>query len=212
MAEQKVKNLNLILKADVQGSLEALVKELDKLENIEVPIRILLKGVGGISESDILLADASQAIVIGFRVAPEDRAVTLAEEKKIDIRRYDIIYQVTDEVKKAVEGMLVPEIKEVHLGRAVVRETFKISKVGTVAGCFVTQGTIERSAKARVIREGREIYKGAIEALKRFKDDVKEVAQNFECGIKVTNFDDLKIDDVVEAYRIDIIRRTLPTK
>ena len=160
MAEQKVKNLNLILKADVQGSLEALVKELEKLENAEVPIRILLKGVGGISESDILLADASQAIVIGFRVAPEDRAVTLADEKKIDIRRYDIIYQVTDEIKKAVEGMLVPEIKEVHLGRAVVRQMFKISKVGTVAGCFVTQGVIERSAKARLIREGREIYKG----------------------------------------------------
>ena len=160
MAEQKIKNLNLILKADVQGSLEALVKELDKLENAEVPIRILLKGVGGISESDILLADASQAIVIGFRVAPEDRAVSLADEKKIDIRRYDIIYQVTDEIKKAIENQLVPEYKEVHLGRAVVRQMFKISKVGTVAGCFVTQGVIERSAKARLIREGREIYKG----------------------------------------------------
>jgi translation initiation factor IF-2 len=209
MAEQKVKNLNLILKADVQGSLEALVKELEKLENPEVPIRILLKGVGGISESDILLADASQAIVIGFRVAPEDRAVTAAEEKKIDIRRYDIIYQVTDEVKKAIEGMLVPEIKEVHLGRAVVRQTFKISKVGTVAGCFVTQGVIERSAKARLIREGREIYKGSIEALKRFKDDSKEVREGFECGIKITNFDDLKTDDVIEAYRVDVIRRTL---
>ncbi|MBV8556507.1 MAG: translation initiation factor IF-2 [Planctomycetaceae bacterium] len=209
MAEQKVKSLNLILKADVQGSLEALSKELEKLENAEVPIRILLKGVGGISESDILLADASQAIVIGFRVAPEDRAVALADEKKIDIRRYDIIYQVTDEIKKAIEGMLVPEIKEVHLGRAVVRQTFKISKVGTVAGCFVTQGTIERSAKARLIREGREIYKGAIDALKRFKDDVKEVREGFECGIKIANFDDLKIDDVIEAYRIDVIRRTL---
>ena len=144
MAEQKVKSLNLILKADVQGSLEALTKELEKLENAEVPIRILLKGVGGISESDVLLADASQAIVIGFRVVPEDRAAALAEEKKIDIRRYDIIYQVTDEIRKAVEGMLVPEIKEVHLGRAVVRQTFRISKVGTVAGCFVTQGIIER--------------------------------------------------------------------
>ena len=128
---------------------------------------------------------------------------------KIDIRRYDIIYQVTEEIKKAIEGMLVPEIKEVHLGRAVVRQTFKISKVGTVAGCFVTQGTIERSAKARLIREGREIYKGAIEALKRFKDDVKEVREGFECGIKIANFDDLKIDDVIEAYRIDVIRRTL---
>ena len=209
MAEQKVKTLNLILKADVQGSLEALVKELEKLENPEVPIRVLLKGVGGISESDILLADASQAIVIGFRVAPEDRAVSLADEKKIDIRRYDIIYQVTDEIKKAVEGMLVPEIKEVHLGRAVVRQCFKISKVGTVAGCFVTQGVIERSAKARLIREGREIYKGAIEALKRFKDDAKEVREGFECGIKITNFDDMKTDDVIEAYRIDVIRRTL---
>jgi translation initiation factor IF-2 len=209
MAEQKVKSLNLILKADVQGSLEALIKELEKLENDEVPIRILHKAVGGISESDILLADASQAIVIGFRVAPEDRAVSLADEKKIEIRRYDIIYQVTDEIKKAIEGMLVPEIKEVHLGRAVVRQTFRISKVGTVAGCFVTQGAIERSAKARIIRDGREIYKGSIDALKRFKDDVREVAQNFECGIKVSNFDDLKVDDVIEAYRVDVIRRTL---
>jgi translation initiation factor IF-2 len=209
MAEQKVKSLNLILKADVQGSLEALIKELEKLENAEVPIRILLKGVGGITESDILLADASQAIIIGFRVAPEDRAVTLADEKKIEIRRYDIIYQVTDEIKKAVEGMLIPEIKEVHLGRAVIRQIFKISKVGTVAGCFVTQGVIERSAKARLIREGREIYKGAIEALKRFKDDVREVREGFECGIKIANFDDLKIDDVIEAYRVDVIRRTL---
>ena len=209
MAEQKVKSLNLILKADVQGSIEALTKELEKLENDEVPIRVLLKGVGGITESDIVLADASQAIVIGFRVAPEDRAVSMADEKKIEIRRYDIIYQVTDDIKKAVEGMLVPEVKEVHLGRAVVRQVFKISKVGAVAGCFVTQGTIERSAKVRLIREGREVYKGSIEALKRFKDDVKEVPQNFECGIKIGNFDDIKAGDVIEAYRIDIIRRTL---
>jgi translation initiation factor IF-2 len=209
MAEQKLKSLNLIIKADVQGSIEALTKELEKLTNDEVPIRILLKGVGGISESDIVLADASQAIVIGFRVAPEDRAITMADEKDIEIRRYDIIYQVTDDIKKAVEGMLVPEVKEVHLGRAVVRDVFKISKVGHVAGCFVTQGTIERAAKVRLIREGREIYKGAIEALKRFKDDVKEVPQNFECGIKITNFDDVKPDDVIEAYRVDVIRRTL---
>lgn len=209
VAERKLKSLNLILKADVQGSLEALAKELAKLENPEVPIRVLLKGVGGISESDILLADASEAIVIGFRVAPEDRAVTLAEEKKIDIRRYDIIYQVTDEVKKAVEGMLVPEIKEVHIGRANVRQCFRISKVGTVAGCIVTQGIIERGAKARIIREAREIYKGTIEAVKRFKDDVKEVREGFECGIKIANFDDIKVDDTIEAYRVEVIRRTL---
>lgn len=209
MAEQKVKSLNLIVKADVQGSIEAIVKELEKLENAEVPIRILLKAVGGISESDIILADASQAIVIGYRVAPEDRAITMADEKNIEIRRYDIIYQVTDDVKKAVEGMLVPEIKEVHLGRAVVRLVYKISKVGSVAGCFVTQGVIERGSKVRLIRDGREIYKGAIDALKRFKDDVKEVPQNFECGIKITNFEDVKTDDVIEAYRVDVIRRTL---
>src|SRR5207244_8262326 len=150
-----------------------------------------------------------QAIVIGFRVAPEDRASAMADEEKIEIRRYDIIYQVTDDIRKAVEGMLIPEVREVHLGRAVVRLVFKISKVGAVAGCFVTQGTIERAAKVRLIREGREIYKGSIEALKRFKDDVKEVPQNFECGIKITNYDDLKIDDTIEAYRIDEIRRTL---
>jgi translation initiation factor IF-2 len=197
------------LKADVQGSIEALTKELEKLTNEEVPIRVLYKGVGGITESDIVLADASQAIVIGFRVAPEDRAIVLAEEKDIEIRRYDIIYQVTDDIKKAVEGMLIPEIREVHLGRAVVRAVFKISKVGAVAGCFVTQGTIERAAKVRLIREGREVYKGAIEALKRFKDDVKEVPQNFECGIKIGHFDDVKVDDVIEAYRVDVIRRTL---
>ncbi len=209
MAERKVKSLNLIIKADVQGSIEAIVKELDKLENPEVPIRILLRGVGGITESDVILADASQAIILGYRVAPEGRAITAADEKDIEIRRYDIIYQVTDDVKKAVEGMLVPEIKEVHLGRAVVRQVFRISKIGVVAGCFVTQGTIERSAKVRLIREGREIYKGAVDALKRFKEDVKEVPQNFECGIRITNFDDVKVDDVIEAYRVDVIRRTL---
>jgi translation initiation factor IF-2 len=209
MAERKVKSLNLIIKADVQGSIEAIVKEMEKLENPEVPIRILLRAVGGITESDVILADASQAIIIGYRVAPEDRAITMADEKDIEIRRYDIIYQVTDDVKKAVEGMLVPEIKEVHLGRAVVRQVFRISKIGVVAGCFVTQGVIERSSKVRLIREGREIYKGAVDALKRFKEDVKEVPQNFECGIRITNFDDVKPDDVIEAYRVDVIRRTL---
>ena len=135
--------------------------------------------------------------------------MTLAEEKKIDIRRYDIIYQVTDEVKKAVEGMLVPEIKEVHIGRANVRQVFKISKVGSVAGCIVTQGIIERGAKARIIREAREIYKGTIEAVKRFKDDVKEVREGFECGMKITGFDDIKVGDVIEAFKIETRQRTL---
>ena len=209
MKEQRVRSLNIILKADVQGSLEALTKELEKLENAEIPIRILHRAVGGITESDIQLADASQAIVIGFRVAPEDRAISMADDKNIDIRRYDIIYQVTDEVKKAIEGMLVPEIKVVHLGRAAVRQVFKISKIGTVAGCFVTSGTIERTAKVRLVREGREIYKGSLEALKRFKDDVREVREGFECGIRIANYDDVKVDDIIEAFKIEEIRRTL---
>jgi translation initiation factor IF-2 len=207
--QKKVKSLNLILKADVQGSLEALVKELDKLENDEVPIRILQRGVGGITESDVILAVASQAIIVGFRVAPDDRALSMAEDKQIDIRRYDIIYQVTDEVKKAIEGMLVPEIKETHTGRAVVRQTFKISRVGTVAGCIVTSGTIERSYKIRLIREGREIYKGSLDTLKRVKDDVREVREGYECGIKIANYDDVKVDDVIDAYKVEVIRRTL---
>jgi translation initiation factor IF-2 len=209
MTEQKVKSLNLILKADVQGSIEAITKELEKLKNDEVPIRVLHRAVGGISESDVTLAEASDAIIIGFRVAPEDRAMSLADEKKIDVRRYDIIYQVTDEIKKAVEGLLVPEVKEVVLGIANVRQVFKISKVGAVAGCFVTRGTLERGAKARVFRDGVEIYKSSIDVLKRFKDDVKEVREGYDCGVKISNFDDIKVGDNIEAFRIEVIRRTL---
>ena len=209
MSEQKVKSLNLILKADVQGSIEAITKELEKLKNDEVPIRILHKAVGGISESDVSLAEASDAIIIGFRVAPEDRAVSMAEDKQIDVRRYDIIYQVTDEIKKAVEGLLVPEVKEVALGAANVRQVFKISKVGPVAGCFVTRGILERGAKARVFRDGVEIYKSSIDVLKRFKDDVKEVREGYDCGVKIANFDDIKVGDNIEAFRIEVIRRTL---
>ena len=155
------------------------------------------------------LEQGQEALRLEERLAARDCDSVARLANGIEQRRYDIIYQVTDDIKKAVEGLLVPEIKEVHLGRAVVRQVFRISKVGSVAGCFVTQGVIERSSKVRLIREGREIYKGSIEALKRFKDDVKEVPQNFECGIKITNFDDLKTDDVIEAYRVDEIRRTL---
>ena len=209
MAEQKVNYLNLIIKTDVQGSLEAIVKELEKLKNDEVPIRILHKAVGGIVDSDIMLAEASDAIVVGFRVAPEDRALSLADEKKIDIRRYDIIYQVTDEIKKAVEGLLIPETKETILGAAVVRQVFKITKVGTVAGCYVTRGVVERGAKVRLYRDQTEIYKGAIDSLKRHRDEVKEVREGFECGIKITNYDDIKVDDVIEIFKLEVIRRTL---
>ncbi len=209
VSDQKVKTLNLILKADVQGSMEALLKELDKLANDEVPIKVLHKGVGGITESDILLADASEAIVIGFRAVPEDRALSLAEEKEIEIRHYDIIYQVTDEIKQAVEGMLTPEVRETHLGRASIRQVFRISKVGNVAGCIVLKGNIERTAKVRLIRDGTVIYKGEIEQLKRYKDDAKDVREGQECGIKIGNYNDVKEGDTIEAFREEIIKRTL---
>jgi translation initiation factor IF-2 len=209
MTQQKVESFNIILKADVQGSLEALSKEISKLENPEIPIKVLHKAVGGISESDVILADASRAVIVGFRVAPDDRAISLAEAKEVEIRRYDIIYQIIDEIKRAMEDRLAPEKKEVHLGRAAVRQVFRITKVGAVAGCFVTSGIIERNSRVRLIREGREIFNGAIDALKRFKDDVRDVREGFECGIKIANYDDVKVDDIIEAYRVDVIRRTL---
>jgi len=165
---------------------------------------------------DVLLADASDAVVIGFHVVPDDRAQSLAETDGVEIRRYEIIYQVVDDIRKALEGLLEPEKKEVQLGRAVVREAFKVSRVGTVAGCYVTQGLVERSAKVRLIRDGRVIYpepgssrEASIESLKRFKDDAREVREGLECGIKIAGYDDIKVGDVIEGYRIEEVKRTL---
>jgi translation initiation factor IF-2 len=207
MAEQKVKSLNLILKADVQGSLEALTKELEKLENAEVPIRILLKAVGGITESDILLADASRRSSSASGSPRKDRAVAWPTRRRsTSALRHHLPGHRRDQEGR--RGDARPEIKEVHLGRAVVRQTSDLQ--GRRRRRLLRHpGDDRASAKARVIREGREIYKGRVDALKRFKDDVKEVREGFECGIKVSNFDDLKTDDVIEAYRIDVIRRTL---
>ena len=214
--QAKIVELKVILKAEARGSIEAIRKELEKLYHEEVRVRILHAAIGGITESDVQLALASpqDTLILGFNVVPDDRALALADERGISIRQYDIIYKLTEDVRAALEGKLKPREEVIHLGRAVVRETFKISRVGTIAGCYVTQGVIERSAKVRVIRAGAVIYPPAersvgLESLKRFKEDVREVREGFECGIKVAGYDDIKVDDVIEAYRVEQVQRTL---
>jgi translation initiation factor IF-2 len=216
LSEAKVPELKVILKADFRGSIEAIKKELEKLKHDEVRINVLHTAIGGITESDVQLALTSpqDTIIVGFNVVPDDRAKALAEDRGVQIREYDIIYNLTDDIRQALEGKLKPHEQVVHLGRAVVRETFKISRVGTVAGCFVTQGTIERSAKVRIIRQGVIVYPPAdrtagLDSLKRFKDDVREVREGYDCGLKIAGYDDIKVDDVIEAYRIEQVQRTL---
>jgi translation initiation factor IF-2 len=216
ISHAKIAELKIILKADFRGSIEAIRKELEKLHHEEVRVRVLHAAIGGINESDVQLALASprDTIIVGFNVVPDDRALALAEERGVQIRQYNIIYQLTDDIRAALEGKLKPREEIVHLGRAVVRETFKISRVGTIAGCYVTQGVIERSAKVRVIRGGVVVYPPpdrtvGLESLKRFKEDVREVREGFECGLKIAGYDDVKVDDVIEAYRIEQVQRTL---
>ncbi|MCS7047448.1 MAG: translation initiation factor IF-2, partial [Gemmataceae bacterium] len=216
LSETKVAELKLIIKADFRGSIEAIKKELEKFNHAEVKLRVLHAAVGAITESDVDLALTSpqDTIIVGFNVVPDDSALALAEAKGVQIRQYDIIYKLTDDIKAALEGKLKPKEEIIHLGRAVVRKTFKISKVGTVAGCFVTQGVIERSAKVRLIREGVVVYPPAdrtasLESLKRVKDDVREVREGFECGLKIAGYDDVKVGDVIEAYRVEQVHRTL---
>ena len=201
--------LNLILRADVRGSIEAIQKELTKLEHPEVQIKILQATVGGVTEADVHLADASDAIIIGFNVVPDEGARSLAEQKGVQIRRYDIIYQVTNDLKAALEGMLKPEHRDVELGRALVQRTFTISRVGTIAGCRVLAGVIERNCRMRVIRENRVIGEYSLESLKREKNDAREVREGFECGIKLGGFNDLKEGDILEAYKVEEVARTL---
>jgi translation initiation factor IF-2 len=215
-AKVKITELKVILKAEARGSVEAIKKELEKLVHEEVRCKVLHAGIGAITESDVTLALTSPAdtLVIGFNVTADDAALRLAEARGISLREYQIIYNLVDDVKAALEGRLKPIEEVVHLGRAIIRETFKVSKVGTIAGCYVTSGVIERSARVRVIRGGTVIFPPAertagLDSLKRFKDDAKEVREGFECGMKITGFDDVKVDDVIEAYRIDIKQRTL---
>lgn len=201
IAEGKIKELKLVVKGDVAGSVEALTETLGKLSTQEVRVNIIHQGVGAINEGDVLLAAASQAIVIGFHVRPDARAREIGAKEKVDVRLYTVIYEVEKEIRSALEGLLEPEIKEEVSGTVEIRELFRVPKIGQVVGCYVRSGTIKRGDKVRVIRDGVVVYQSAISSLKRFKDDVREVASGFECGIKVENYDDLKVGDTLETYQ-----------
>ncbi len=203
------KELNIILKGDVDGSVEALTDSFQKLSTQEIQVNIIHRGVGAITESDVLLATASEAIIIGFNVRPTGNARAIADKEEIDIRMYSIIYDAINELKDAMEGMLSPEFKEEITGNAEVRETFKISKIGTIAGCMVTTGKIFKNSGIRVIRDGVVVHSGLLASLKRFKDDVKEVGKGFDCGIQIKNYNDLQIEDVIEAFQEVEVRKKL---
>jgi translation initiation factor IF-2 len=209
MAEGEVQSLSLIIKADVQGSYEALAQSLQKLSTNEVRVNILHSGVGGISESDINLAIASKAIVIGFNTRSDAAARKLAESEGVDIRYYSIIYDAVDEVKAALSGMLSPEKREQIIGTVEIRQVINVSKVGNIAGCMVTDGVIRRSAHFRLIRDNVVMHSGELDSLRRFKDDVKEVKQGYECGLMMKNFNDIREGDVLEAFEIVEVARTL---
>ena len=192
--------MNIIVKADVDGSIQALSDSFLKLTTDQIQVNVIHKGVGQITDSDVLLASASNAIIIGFQVRPSVSARKLAEKESIDIRMYSVIYDAINAVKDALEGMHEPELVEEIIGNVEVREVFKIPKVGTVAGSYVSDGKIERNSEIRLIRDGIVIYTGKLSSLKRFKEDVKEVLKNYECGLNIENFNDIKVGDVVEAF------------
>jgi translation initiation factor IF-2 len=205
----EVKELQVVIKADVQGSVEVLKDSLTKIASEKVKLNVLHSGVGAISTNDVLLASASKAIIVGFNVRPERSAVELAEKEQVDIRLHTVIYEVIDEMSKAMSGLLEPTFKEVQRGRAEVRETFKIPKIGTIAGCHVVEGVIPRSAGIRLLRDNRVIFEGKISSLKRFKDDASEVRSGFDCGIGIERFQDVKPGDVIEAFGREEVAPTL---
>jgi len=207
--EGQVKELSIIIKADVQGSVEAVRQALEQIGTEEVRVNVIHGGVGAITETDIMLASASNAIVIGFNVRPDVNARKAVETEKVDIRLYRVIYDAIEDIKAAMSGLLDPEYKEVVIGRAEVRKTFKVSKVGTIAGSYVTEGKITRDAGVRVIRDGIVIHEGTLDSLKRFKDDVREVAQGYECGMTVEKFNDIREGDQIEAYTVEAVKREL---
>ena len=207
IAEGEVKTLNIVVKADVHGSVEAVKQALEKLSNEEVRVKCIHGGVGAITESDVMFASASNAIVIGFNVRPDSGARNLAEQEKVDVRTYRIIYQAIEDVENAMKGMFKPVFKEVHLGTISVRNTFKVSSVGTIAGAYVQDGKVQRNAQVRVVRDGVVVHEGQIASLRRFKDDVREVAAGYECGIGIENFNDIHEGDVIEAYAMEEVKR-----
>jgi translation initiation factor IF-2 len=209
MAQGEITELRLVIKGDVDGSVEALAESLTKLSNDEVKIHIIRQAVGQIAESDVLLAAASSAIIVGFHVRPDARVREVADREKVEIRLYDIIYKAVEDVKQALEGLLKPELRENVLGAAEIREVFKLSKAGTVAGCMITSGTVPRTAKVRLLRDGQTVWSGRIGSLKRFKDDVREVTTGFECGIALDGMNDVKVGDIIEAFEIEEFARTL---
>jgi translation initiation factor IF-2 len=208
-AQEGASELNLVVKADVAGSLEAIADEIARLPQDQVTVNVIRDGVGGINESDVMLASASDAIIVGFNVRPVGEARQAAEREGVEIRTYSVIYKALEELRQAMEGLLEPEEVEQVVGQAEIRATFKASRVGTIAGCYVTEGTIRRGANARLIRGGAVIYDGRIASLRRFQDDVREVEQGYECGIVLENYADVKEEDVIEVYETKQVEREL---
>jgi translation initiation factor IF-2 len=204
-----MKDLNLILKGDVQGSVEVLADSLQRMSTEKVRVRVLHSGVGAITESDVLLASASNAVIIGFNVRPDRKAAEIAERENVEIRLHSIIYELQDQITKAMYGLLEPVYKENYAGRAEVLQVFKITKVGQIAGCRVTDGLIKRDAQVRVLRDGNEVWKGKISSLKRVKEDVSEVRQGVECGIDLAGFKDIKAGDIIESFTTETLAAEL---
>jgi translation initiation factor IF-2 len=198
-----------VIKGDTDGSLQALSDSLERLGTPEVAVDVVHRGVGAINESDILLATTTMATVIGFHVRPDVKARDVAERESVEIRLYSVIYEAVEDVRLALEGLLRPEEREIIVGSAEVRETFKVPKAGTVAGCYVVSGTIQRNLPVRLLREYVQIYEGTVGSLRRFKDDVREVRDGYECGIAIEGFNDIKVGDVIECYRVEEVARTL---
>ena len=207
VTEGNLKTLNLIVKGDVQGSVEAVKGSLEKLSNEEVVIKVIHAAAGAISESDITLADSASAIVIGFNVRPDSKAKTLAERSHVDVRLYRIIYELIDDMEAALKGMLSPKYREVYMGKAAVKETFHITGVGTVAGCFVEEGRLVRGGKLRIYRDNVMIVEGNVKTLKHYKDEVKEMAAGMECGCAIDGFNEIRIGDYIECYVIEEIKQ-----
>jgi len=209
LKEGEIKEFPVLVKADVQGSAEAIVQALEKLGNDEVRAQVVHYGVGGVTESDVQLAAATGAVILGFNVRANKQAREAAEREGIEVRYYNIIYDLVDDMKQAMSGLLAPELRETHLGNAEVLEVFNISKVGKIAGCRVTEGSVERGAGVRLVRDSVVIHEGRLSTLKRFKDEVKEVSAGQECGMAFENWQDLKAGDIIECYRVEEIERSL---